>query len=77
MTGHSVILFHSNNHVMWAAKQLKKEGIGCKMISIPRHLSSDCGYCLKIKRDDSPAVKSILDNNIIEYAAIETLEEAQ
>lgn len=44
---YEVALFESVSHVMRAEKILKKVGVPCKLIPIPRHISSDCGVCLK------------------------------
>ena len=58
---------------MWAAKVLKKEGIERKLIPIPRHMSSDCGFCIRIQNEEIPEVEVILKKNNIEYNGIETL----
>lgn len=69
----AVILFHSTNHAIWAENELKENKISCKMISVPRHLSSDCGYCVQIDADDRGKASSILNANNIEFEKIETL----
>ncbi len=69
----AVILFHSTNHAIWAENELKENDISCKMISVPRHLSSDCGYCVQIDADDRGKASSILNANNIEFEKIETL----
>ncbi len=43
------------------------------MIPIPRHLSADCGYCVRIKTDNSLAVEMLLKSGGIEYQEIKTL----
>ncbi len=43
------------------------------MIPVPRHLSSDCGYCVKIETEKTPEIKSILETTGVEYQAIEPL----
>ncbi len=69
----SVVLYHSNNHAIWTAKLLKKRGIHHKMISVPRHLSSDCGYCVEIRATDAALVEEILKENGVEFERIEAL----
>ncbi len=69
----SVILFHSTNHAMWAAEELHNASIECKMISVPRHLSSDCGYCVQINFEDQSKAEEILINRKIDFAKIEDL----
>ncbi|MCD4819775.1 MAG: DUF3343 domain-containing protein [Candidatus Cloacimonetes bacterium] len=68
-----VVLFHSTNHAIWAENELKNYKIACKMISVPRYLSSDCGYCIQINADDKEKVIIILNKNNIEFEKIETL----
>ena len=50
-----VILFPSVHFALRAEKLVKAKGISHKLIPVPRHLSSDCGVCLRIpweKRDE-------------------------
>jgi hypothetical protein len=69
----AVILFHSTNHAIWAEDELKSNKIVCKMISVPRHLSSDCGYCVQIDAEDKENATDILNTNKIEFEKVETL----
>ena len=69
----AVILFHSTNLAIWAEDELKNHKIVCKMISVPRHLSSDCGYCIQIKAEDIEKAIDILNINNIEFEKIENL----
>jgi hypothetical protein len=43
-----VVLFKSVTQTMWADKILKGKGIPHKLIPVPRHISSDCGVCLRV-----------------------------
>jgi len=69
----SVILFHSNNHSIRMSNILKKKGIEHKMIPVPRHLSSDCGYCVRIKSSDRETVLKIIEENEVEFDKIEEI----
>ncbi len=73
MTEHSVILFFSNSYSIWTSKELKKRGIDHKMIPVPRHLSSDCGYCVRINKNDVEMIQSILTEKGIEFDGIVAL----
>ncbi len=73
MNGYSIILFFSNNHAMWAAKLMKKLSIDRKIIPIPRKMSSDCGYCVKVKTIDVKAVELLMKEAGVEYHRIENL----
>lgn len=73
MTGYSVILFQSPNQSIWAARILKKAGIERRMLPAPRDLTSDCGYCVRIRSADLEQVKEVLEKGGVEYARIEKL----
>ena len=61
-----VILFFSTGHALKAEKALQKAGISCKLIPVPRHLSSDCGVCLRVVREDKQAAVATLLTEEIE-----------
>lgn len=73
MSEYSVILFFSNNYTMYASNTFKKKEIFHKLIPVPRHLSSDCGYCVRIKSADSGEAVRILRETGIEFDRIEEL----
>lgn len=56
----SVILVHSSSHAMRLEHMLNQKGISSKLIPVPRHLSSDCGLCVQIDRQDAPAAKEVV-----------------
>jgi len=45
---YAVFLFPSVSHALKAEKILKEQGIVHKLIPVPRHISSDCGVCLRV-----------------------------
>ena len=61
----AVVLFESVSHALRAEKLIKPVGLSCKLIPVPRHLSSDCGVCLRIDADDCELVKKILDGKLL------------
>ena len=52
---YAVILVHSTSHAVRVEKLLQAGGIASKMIPVPRQISSDCGACLRILRQDVEA----------------------
>lgn len=66
----SVALFDSLSSAIRAEKLLKGEGIMVKPIPVPRHLSSDCGICLRFGRPDEERIKRILAEKQVEVAGI-------
>lgn len=59
---YSAVLFKSVNHTMWTDKLLKAQGIPHELIPVPRHISSDCGVCLRIDSDQEERIRTILVN---------------
>jgi hypothetical protein len=57
---YGVALFHSTQAAIKAEKILKAAKIKLKLIPVPRHLSSDCGICLRFEFDDAQMVEDIL-----------------
>ena len=66
----SVVLFYSVSGALRAEKLLKKEGIITKPIPVPRHLSSDCGICLRFEQSDEARVRMILEEGQVEIQGI-------
>ena len=67
---YAVIIVYSTNHALKAEKLLKKTGIRCKLIPVPRQLSSDCGVCVRINQDDVKAVENVLQTVNVEIDQI-------
>lgn len=67
---YSVILVYSTGHALQAEKVLQAAGITCKLIPVPRHLSSDCGSCLRIPRADRETAHTLLEARGIEIQGL-------
>jgi len=70
---YGVVLFHSTQVAIKAEKILKEAKIKIKLIPVPRHLSSDCGICLRFEFDSISAVKSTLKSKHVQIAGIHRL----
>ena len=70
---YAVILFHSTSHALRAEKVLLEAGISCKLIPVPRHLSSDCGVCVRVERADGEAACQTLEAARVEIEGIHEL----
>jgi hypothetical protein len=57
---YSVALFPSASDALRAEKVIKERGIPAKLIPVPRQLSSDCGVCLRIERQNVEATREAL-----------------
>jgi hypothetical protein len=58
--GFGVALFHSVQGALGAEKLLLAAGMAHKLIPVPRHLSSDCGFCLRFAWGDKDRVERLL-----------------
>ena len=54
---YAVILVDSTHHALRIEKLLRENGIHCRMIPVPRQLSSDCGACVRIARSDTDGAR--------------------
>jgi len=70
---YAVILVDSTSHALRIEKLLASQGLPCKLIPVPRHLSSDCGVCVRIGRQDMDAIKTLLSKHQINTQAIEVI----
>lgn len=67
---YNVVLFHSVSGTLRAEKLLKAENVSTKVIPMPRHLSSDCGVCVRFERKDQSKVEEILARHQLEMQGI-------
>ena len=67
---YTVILVYSTSYALRAEKVLAEVGISCKLIPVPRHLSSDCGVCIRIERADQEAALQSLQAARVEMEGI-------
>jgi hypothetical protein len=68
-----VILVDSTSHALRIEQILLNNEIICKMIPVPRHLSSDCGVCVWIDAEDWEQIKEVLEQKKAVYREIHTL----
>jgi hypothetical protein len=60
----AVFLFPSVRHAMKAENILRDEGIAHTLIPIPRHISEDCGVCLRVGIGQQDQVAAILRGGV-------------
>jgi len=70
---YAVILVYSTSYALRAEKVLAEAGLSCKLIPVPRHLSSDCGVCVRVKWADSESVLRALEAAQVEIEGIHKL----
>jgi hypothetical protein len=67
---YAIILVYSTSRAIRAEQILHRAGIASKLIPVPRHLSSDCGVCLRIERTDAEMARAALQAAHIEIEGI-------
>jgi hypothetical protein len=70
---HAVILVYSTSHALRLESLLKAAGISCKLIPVPRHLSSDCGVCVRIERNNVTSAEKIVETGQLEIEGIHNI----
>ena len=59
-----VVLFDSTSAALLAEKLLKERGLPYKIIPVPRHISSDCGVCIRVSATERTAVEDALTDRV-------------
>lgn len=72
---YTVILVYSSAYAIRAEKLFRKADIQCKMIPVPRHLSSDCGVCVRIFQADRDAALKVLEAAGLPVVGLHELEQ--
>ena len=70
---YAVVMVYSTNYALKAEKVLQGAGVECKLIPVPRQLSSDCGVCVRIKGKDSKTVLGLLADSQVQIEGIHAL----
>lgn len=69
-----IILFSSTHHAIRAEKKAKENGFVVKLIPVPRHLSSDCGVCLRCSLEQRENLEQLLRQEGVKIDGIHSLE---
>ncbi|MCX8118749.1 MAG: DUF3343 domain-containing protein [Desulfobacterota bacterium] len=70
---YAVILFPSTHHAIRAEKKARENGFSVKLIPVPRHLSSDCGVCLRCPLEQREALETLLEQEGVRIEAVHPL----
>lgn len=65
-----LITFYSVSGALLLDMVLKKRGVACSVIPVPRELSSSCGYAVEIEAHDGAPLTSLMDDGEIEWEAV-------
>ncbi|HOG08302.1 MAG: DUF3343 domain-containing protein [Syntrophales bacterium] len=61
---YGVLLFQSVSYAIKAEKILLAAGLPHKLIPVPRHISSDCGVCLRFRSELRERILAALDGQV-------------
>lgn len=61
MSDYLYMIFKSMTHVLTAERAARKNGIPCRLIPIPRSISTDCGMCISVKEEYGEAFLSVME----------------
>jgi len=59
-----VMLFDSVSSALLAEKILKKHDLPFKIIPVPRHISSDCGVCIRFSSPERSRIETALTGKV-------------
>lgn len=62
---YAVVVFRSTRDAIKADKICRTNQLKAKVVPVPKHISSECGMCLKIEREDKVLAANLLENNNI------------
>jgi hypothetical protein len=71
----AVALVYATSHAIKLERLLNGAGIATKLIPVPRHLSSDCGVCVRFNISSLDQVRAIVSDKKIELQGIYPLEQ--
>ena len=74
---YTVVLVYSTSHALRAEKVLAEVGIECKLIPVPRQLSSDCGVCVRVRTADRQAAQKALNEVGLEIEGMHNIREGR
>lgn len=66
----AVILIDSTGHAIQIEKLLLNNSITCKLIPVPRQLSSDCGVCVRVNKTEKEIIIKLLSAHKIDFNSI-------
>ena len=70
---YAVILVYSTSYALRVEKVLAQAGIPCKLIPVPRQISSDCGVCVRIARADQEDALQTVEAAGVEMVGIHAI----
>jgi hypothetical protein len=70
----AVVLVESTSQAMRVEHILHQAGLRCKLIPVPRMLSSNCGNCVRIEMADMVIARRVLTENGLMNVDVQTVQ---
>ncbi|MGD9559853.1 MAG: DUF3343 domain-containing protein [Oscillospiraceae bacterium] len=70
-----LVTFYSVSAALYLETLLKKAHIPCRVIPVPRALSSSCGYAAEVEGETPDALVQLFKDNAIEWESLYTVHE--
>lgn len=67
---YAVIIVYSTSHALRIEKLLQGAEIACKLIPVPRQISSNCGVSVRIRRSDMELALGVITSARIQIEGI-------
>ena len=67
-----VILFAGTSHAVRAESLLVRAGVECRLVPVPRMLSSDCGVCVRLEPGDEDRALRVLAQAGVDIESVHT-----
>lgn len=62
-----LVLFKNTRAVISAERLCRKHCIACKILPVPRSISTECGMAIEYQLEDRETIGKILDDAELEY----------
>ncbi len=72
--GFAVILVYSTYHALKIERALQRENIPCRLVPVPRRLSSDCGVCIRVHGSDGEVALAAVRSAGVEIQGFQSLD---
>jgi len=69
----TVILLQSTSHAIRGESVLTRAGVKCRLVPVPRQLSSDCGVCLRLDPEGLDRACQVLQQAHVAVESVHTL----
>ena len=68
------VTFHSVSSALLMEAQMKEAG-NCRVVPVPRALSSSCGYAAQLEMEEAPLIALLQEDDAIEWEGVYRQEE--